>query len=182
MAKQCPPGVICIENATMLMVGCILIGIIYLANSYHSKILIHNMAHNSVAHNSVAHNSVAHNSTHNMAQPRHQTQKGLPINVPTQPIDSSYRQIGILSRNNDQDVIMGLFGMQMNRGRDLWQYYTTTEHGIRLPISVNGKSGSVEYGCDPIENGDMIYVEGYNDAFRATIYDDNNRMRYIPLV
>ena len=172
MAKQCPPGVICIENATMLMVGCILIGIIYLANSYHSKILIHNMAHN----------SVAHNSTHNMAQQLNQTQKGLAINVPTQPIDSSYRQIGILSRNNDQDVIMGLFGMQMNRGRDLWQYYTTTEHGIRLPISVNGKSGSVEYGCDPIENGDMIYVEGYNDAFRATIYDDNNRMRYIPMV
>lgn len=167
MVKQCPPGVICIENATMLMIGCILIGIIYLASTYHSKILIQTL------HNNIP--KVVVSSTP-------QQQKGMPINIPTQSFDSSYRQIGILSRNNDQDVIMGLFGMQMNRGRDLWQYYTTTEHGIRLPISVNGKSGTNEYGCDPIQNGDMIYVEGYNDAFRATIYDDNNRMRYIPMI
>lgn len=181
MVKQCPPGVICIENATMLMVGFILIGIIYLAHSYHSKILIHNIIHHSEAQHQAQHSMAQHSVAQHRAQ--HQAhQKGLPINVPTQPIDSSYRQIGILSRNNDQDVIMGLFGMQMNRGRDLWQYYTATEHGIRLPINVNGKSGSVEYGCDPIGNGDMIYVEGYNDAFRATIYDDNNRMRYIPMV
>ena len=157
MVKQCPPGVICIENATMLMIGCILIGIIYLANTYHSKVLVQTLHHET-------------------------PQIVMPINIPTQSIDSTYRQVGILSRNNEQDVIMGLFGMQMNRGRDLWQYYTTTEHGIRLPISVNGKSGSNEYGCEPIENGDMIYVEGYNDAFRATIYDNNNRMQYIPMI
>jgi len=168
MAKQCPPGVICIENATMLMIGCILIGIIYLANSYHSKILIQTMRNNI--------------PNVNQQHQQQQQQHGVAINTPTQSYDTSYRQVGILSRNNEQDVIMGLFGLQMNRGRDLWQYYTTTEHGIRLPISINGKSGSTEYGCDPVENGDMIYVEGYNDAFRATIYDDNNRMRYIPMI
>lgn len=175
MAKQCPPGVICIENATLLMFGCILIGIIYLAKYYHSKILFQTMQ----GHDMRAHDMRAHNmQTHDM----HSPPKGIPINIPTQSYDSSYHQIGILSRNNEQDVIMGLFGRQMNRGRDLWQYYTNNEHGIRLPISVNGKSGSSEYGCDPIGSGDMIYVEGYNDAFRATIYDDNNRMRYIPMV
>ena len=156
MGKKCPPGVICIENVTMLLAGCILFGIIYLVKSYPY--------------------------THTQQILPIPTQKGVAINVPTQPFDTSYRQIGILSRNSEQDVIMGLFGMQMNRGRELWQYYTKNEHGIRLPVSVNGKSGSNEYGCDHIENGDMIYVEGYNDAFKATIYDDNNQMRYIPSI
>ena len=175
MGKQCPPGVICIENATMLMIGCILLGIIYLAKTYHGKVLVRHIPSYVSSHTSS--HTASHTASHDM-----DTMRGLPINVPTQPYDSSYRQIGILSRNNEQDVIMGLFGMHVNRGRELWRYYTSTENGIRLPISINGKSGSNEYGCAPIENGDMVYVEGYNDAFRATIYDDNNHMRYIPMV
>ena len=50
---------------------------------------------------------------------------------------------------------------------------------VRLPINVNGKSGSDEYGVDELSNGDTIYVQGYNDIFKVTIYE-NNRFTYIP--
>jgi hypothetical protein len=49
----------------------------------------------------------------------------------------------------------------------------------KLPISVNGKSCTSENGCDEVMNGDVVYVEGYSETFRATIYE-NNLFRYIP--
>ena len=52
---------------------------------------------------------------------------------------------------------------------------------IKLPISQNGKSCTNEYGCDSLCNGDTVYIEGYNDAFKATIYE-NNAPRYIPYI
>ena len=50
---------------------------------------------------------------------------------------------------------------------------------IKLPVTVKGRSGTDEYGCDNVYNGDTVYVEGYNDAFKVTAYD-NNVMRYLP--
>ena len=46
-------------------------------------------------------------------------------------------------------------------------------NSIKLPISNNGKSCTSEYGCDNLYNGDNVYVEGYNDAFKVTMYDNN---------
>ena len=108
--------------------------------------------------------------------------KYMPVNQRTQPTgDTSYSQIGILSRKSgDPEVIMPLYGMNVHTGRDKWQYYTVTEHNVRLPISLGGKSCTSEYGCDSVNNGDVVYVEGYNDAFTVTIYDDVGKMRYIP--
>jgi hypothetical protein len=49
----------------------------------------------------------------------------------------------------------------------------------RLPISLNGKSCSGEYGCNDLYNGDNVYVEGYKDTFTVTLYE-NGTFRYIP--
>jgi hypothetical protein len=67
-------------------------------------------------------------------------------------------------------------------GRSKMQYYTISNTGnmnTKLPISVNGKSCTGEYGCDEISNGDVVYVEGYKDTFQATIYE-NGLFSYIP--
>ena len=50
---------------------------------------------------------------------------------------------------------------------------------IKLPISFKGKSATNEYGIDNLYNNDNVYVEGYNDTFKVTMYD-NQVMRYIP--
>ena len=73
-------------------------------------------------------------------------------------------------------------GRRNMAGRDKWQYYTISNTGnlnTKLPISVNGKSCTSEYGCDIINNGDTVYVEGYKDTFRATVYETST-FQYIP--
>ena len=50
---------------------------------------------------------------------------------------------------------------------------------IKLPISFKNKSCRSQQGCDNVYDGDTVYVEGFNDVFRVTIYD-NNVMDYIP--
>ena len=102
-------------------------------------------------------------------------------------VEVSYRQIGILTPivktaivDTQTNQILPLMGRPLFTNRDKWQFYTMTKNNIKLPITNKGKSGSNEYGCDNIYNGDTIYVEGYSQGFRATVYE-NDTMRYIPV-
>ena len=111
----------------------------------------------------------------------------IPINIQTRGTDSNYQQIGILTQNKNNGVdnlILPLMGRRSHTGRDKWQFYTTSNTGhlsSKLPISINGKSCTSEYGCDDIYNGDNVYVEGYNDIFNVTKYE-NDTLRYIPSI
>lgn len=117
---------------------------------------------------------------------------GIPVNIRTSTANTPYRQIGILTKtvrnvsgaNGTDPLILPLFGRSLLNGRDKWQYYTVANSGgvafnAKLPISVNGRSCTSEYGCDSVSNGDTVYVEGYDDTFRATIYE-NATLNYIP--
>ena len=74
-----------------------------------------------------------------------------------------------------------LLGRPVFTNRDKWQYYTMSDqnNSVKLPVSQNGKSCTNEYGCNRLYDGDTVYVEGFNDIFRVTVYD-NNVMEYIP--
>ena len=54
-------------------------------------------------------------------------------------------------------------------------------NAIKLPVSKNGKSCTSEYGCNDLFNGDVVYVEGYNDSFKVTMYE-NQKLSYIPYI
>jgi hypothetical protein len=108
------------------------------------------------------------------------------VSVATQPFDPQYRQMGILTRNQTvgNTEILPLMGRRNVSSRDKWQYYTVTGGGngnmqTKLPVSVNGKSCTGEYGCDQIYNNDTVYVEGYKDIFTATVYESSG-FSYIP--
>ena len=105
----------------------------------------------------------------------------IPINVPTQSCNSDYRQIGILTRINGQETILPLLGRPLFSNRDKWNFYTMNDKNgmIKLPIRFKNKSCTSSQGCDNLYNGDTVFVEGYSDTFRVTIYD-NNSMEYIP--
>ena len=111
----------------------------------------------------------------------------IPINVSTNigSVDTSYRQVGILTPLNgtSSNKILPLMGRPLFVNRDKWQYYTMSDqnNSIKLPISRNGRSCTNEYGCDKLYGGDTIYVEGYNQAFKITIYD-NDTIKYIPFI
>lgn len=100
--------------------------------------------------------------------------------IATQSTNLEYKQIGILTRGDKE--ILPLMGRRKT-SRYKWQYYTIIGGGngnlqTKLPVSVNGKSCTGEYGCDEIYNNDTVYVEGYKDIFVATIYE-NNSFEYV---
>jgi hypothetical protein len=112
----------------------------------------------------------------------------VPINVSTNPgaVDTNYRQMGILTplhNNSKKDKILPLMGRPLLVNRDKWQYYTMSDqnNSVKLPIIHKGRSCTNEYGCDQLYNGDRVYVEGYNQAFKITIYD-NDVIKYIPFL
>lgn len=111
----------------------------------------------------------------------------VPINIETRGTNSDYQQVGILTQNKSgstDNLILPLMGRRALTGRDKWQYYSMSNTGhlnSKLPISVNGKSCTGEYGCEDINNGDMVYVEGYNDLFKVTKYE-NDTLRYLPSI
>ena len=109
--------------------------------------------------------------------------RGIPINIKTQGYNTSYRQVGILTRNGNSETILPLMGRPLMANRDKWQFYTINDkfNGIKLPVVSNGKSCTNEYGCNDLMNGDNVYVEGYNDSFKVTIYD-TNIPEYIPFL
>ena len=121
--------------------------------------------------------------TRNRMPAQRGTRLGVPINVRTQGVESDYRQIGILTRITGEETILPLMGRPLIYGRDTWNFYTMSDKNnmVKLPITFKNKNCSGEYGCDNISNGDTVYVEGYNDAFKVTMYE-NNTMRYIPYI
>ena len=200
MPKRCPPGVICVENVTILFVLIIVGGVfLYLKmNTFNynqnNKIIVKENGNTSGIYPRASYsfsnleNDVLMNPYNaplkddrvnpvNNLDPR-----GVPINIPTQSVNASYRQVGILTRlNGDGENILPLMGKPLFTNRDKWNYYTMTDKNnmIKLPITHKGRSCTNEYGCDSMYNGDTVYVEGYNDTFKVTIYD-NQVMQYIP--
>lgn len=165
MAKKCPPGVICFENATLffllIITGFILYQFVYLPHKNQQQ-MIPNIS--VTRHDNIVHHNVP-----------------VPVTVNTQRMEHSYRQVGILTRLNHKEVILPLQGRMVNTSRVKWQYYTMNDSNnqVRLPISVNGRSGNDEYGVDELVSGDTVYVQGYDDVFKVTIYE-NNRYMYNP--
>ena len=109
----------------------------------------------------------------------------VPINVSTNvgAVDTNYRQVGMMTPLNGGSKILPLMGRPLFVNRDKWQYYTMSDqnNSIKLPINRNGRSCTNEYGCDKLYNGDTVYVEGYNEAFKITVYD-NDTIRYLPFL
>ena len=120
----------------------------------------------------------------------------IPINIQTQNpchnvggggggCGSNYAQMGILvkERGEDNPLILPIFGKKTYNHKDKYQYYAISNTGTlntKLPVKYKGKNCSCENGCDEIYNGDKVYVEGYGDVFKATIYK-NETFAYIPI-
>ena len=200
MAKKCPPGVICIENITIIF----LISIVCLAgfvwykfgvktnereqnqyiNIQNPTIPKFNSVFSTRASNILMNPFAAPLKNGNYFPRDSGDPRGVPININTRGFDTNYRQVGILTRNvqvQGNEVMLAVMGRPLHTNRSKWQYYTMNDktNAIKLPMSHNGRSCTNEYGCDELMSGDTVYVEGYNDAFKATIYE-SNLFQYIP--
>lgn len=210
--NKCPPGVICIGNVTVMSIFLVLLAFCVFMmilshnqngnqnGNYTSQGVGHHFSLPSVSSipflSSVSSRQDVLLDPHtaplrddsvymkNSTDPRGQPPiRGIPVNVPTQSVDTEYRQVGILTRKNGPEMILPLMGRPLFTNRDKWQFYTMSDRNpnLKLPMSNGGKSCTGEYGCDNLGNGDSVFVEGYNDAFTVTSYE-NNALRYIPVI
>ncbi len=112
---------------------------------------------------------------------------GMPINIQTQHCsNAAYRQVGILTRQglppeSQNETILPLFGRPLIVRRDKWNFYSVNDKNnmIKLPVTINGQSGTNEYGCDNVYDKDLVFVKGFNKPFIFTAYDEEY-IRYIP--
>ena len=200
MPKKCVPGVICIENVTLLfiiiiiaIIGFLMYQVYHPVSSKSDNVVI---KQNRIVQDIQMPIMDDAGDTMNdpYAPPLKRNQylqptmggdvRGLPINIKTRATGHDYQQMGILTKQggNNENLILPLMGRRIMTGRDRWQYYTMSNTGFvntKLPMSVNGRSCSGEYGCEIMNKGDIVYVEGYNDTFNATIYE-NSTLNYIP--
>lgn len=199
MPKKCPPGVICIENMSLLLILLLLFIIFYLfykLNSTPNKVV---KTTTTIQPDFLQTRSGRHDVFNDPYAPplkddgfyfrsdssdlRGYPPIQVPVNIETRGLNTQYSQVGILTSNDHQNLILPLMGRRHMSGRDKWQYYTISNSGslnTKLPVSVNGKSCTSEYGCDPIMQNDAVFVEGYKSTFNATVYE-NNSFQYIPL-
>jgi len=196
MGKRCPPGVICIENITIIF----LITIVLLIFGYYSYVNRNTRTFNKrpeiIVRKEIINRPTRFGAPANVLMnpfapplrdggyfPPGYGERGLPINIRTRGFSDHYRQVGLLTRLSGKETMLPLMGRPLHTNRNKWQFYTMSDkfNSLKLPVSRNGRSCTNEYGCDDLNNGDTVYVEGYNDAFKVTIYD-NNQPRYIPFV
>jgi hypothetical protein len=208
MGKKCLPGVICIENMTLFLLFVIAVILIYIFYNTSSPkptiVVLGNSLGKSRSDNNILMPPENHMYDPDLVQTfpeirygsgpeiRSEIRQGPDIrpkpniNIETRGTNQSYSQIGILTRPgiNAETLILPLMGRRLDSGRNKMQYYTVSNTGnmnTKLPISKDGRSCTGEYGCDEIFNGDTVYVEGYADTFKATIYE-NSRFNYIPSI
>jgi hypothetical protein len=206
--KRCPPGVFCIENVSLtLMILAAVVLLVYFLKPLNSVQHMQHMQHTQhmqhMQHTqhtqpsmfqSRANYGVSNSQGDVLLNPYVPPMRDdratldvrgpvVPINVSTQgTANAEYRQVGILTRISGPETILPLMGRPLFRNRDKWQFYTISEKSnfIKLPVSVKGRSCTNEYGCDNVYNGDTVYVEGYNDAFKVTAYE-NSVLQYLPV-
>ena len=169
MVKNCPPGVLCIDNLSgFILLFIFIVVLVYLKNNNQVKKQVYRDDTYIQTHVVQPH----------VVQPR---VVNVPVNVPTQQVlyNRHYEQIGILTNMNKE--ILPLFGKIASSNRSKWNYYTMNNsyNAVKLPITFKNKSCTGEYGCDELMNGDTVYVEGYNSVFEAKMYEKNT-LNYIP--
>ena len=206
--KKCPPGVICVENITLCLLFIIMFVLGFFIYSNTKQNIIVNDRNNITIHdkkesggssifsrflpswpytNDVLLNPYSAPYSDERYLVPDIPLRAIPINMSTNigSVNTEYRQMGIITPLNgsSKDNILSLMGRPLFTNRDKWQYYTISNqhNNVKLPISFKGRSALTDYGVDKIFDGDTVYVEGYNDAFRVTVYE-NDTIKYLPFV
>jgi len=195
--KKCPPGVICVENITLVFIIITIVIIFYFIYTFTKTNHIYKKETQNIIIKENGYpqswpnfneDALLNPYTPPLRDERYFRMPNLvPINVATNPgaVDTNYRQMGLLTpvHGKSKDNILPLMGRPLFTNRDKWQYYSTSNqhNNVKLPLVKNGKSCTNEYGCDQLFSGDVVYVEGANEKYKVTMYE-NSTMRYLPFI
>ena len=191
MGRVCIPGIFCIEHVTILLLFILVMIVTYLyhgqtkRSSSYTANTTWDAAYQKPSTQVVFMTTppvvspptdviTVSSSDRSIYTPPLKMDLGMSMMVPreTRPAMSPFSQVGILTRTTG-DQILPLMGRRL--GRDKFNYYSMSTNGAintKLPLRVKGRSGTNEYGCDELFCGDDVYVTGYNDKFRVTMYEN----------
>jgi hypothetical protein len=200
--KKCPPGVICVENIslTFIIICILLLGYLIYMNTKQNNTIINNRPSEKIIikdndrenlfglipswpYTNLPSDPLLNPYSPPLRDERYFVRGAIPINISTNigAVDTNYRQLGILNSTSSQGKVLPLMGRPLFTNRDKFQYYTMSDqhNSVKLPVSRNGRSCTNEYGCDRLYNGDTVYIEGINEAYKVTMYD-NDTIKYLP--
>ena len=169
--RRCPPGVICIENITLIgFLSSVIISLFVLTLSRKpSQITTTITATDQRKEADVLLNPYTpplKDEGYGIRNFRYNEQTNIGA-IPNAP----FRQVGYLS--NESNVPIALMGKPLYTNRDKWQYYSMSDqyNSIKLPLLVKGKTAMNEYGCNKLDSGDDVGVDGMKDKYKVTLYE-----------
>ena len=201
MGNKCPPHTLCINKTfiTAITISTIVVSLLYhyfaRSKMYTSKTDMHTNEVNPTQLHVPVQDKINYNvftythpsdTFHSVYKPPIQENpyvedisSRLNVNIPTSFRPPEYRQVGILTRidpkdqERERETILALFGRPTHKSGSKWQYYTMTDKSqhIKLPIVSKNKTCTTSYGCDELFTDDTVFVQGYNDPFKITMYD-----------
>ena len=88
--------------------------------------------------------------------------------------DYNYQQVGLLDKMGS---LLPLFGRPSPNSSSRWEYYTMKD-GLKLPVSMGGKTCNSDTGCGELlsGNGDSVDVLGLG-SMKSFVYDTNQLRR-----
>ena len=210
--KKCPPGVICVENMTMVFIAIIIMIFIYfiyssinrnvIINKPSEKIVIKeeksndfgswffpNYPYNNVPKDVLLnpYSPPLRDERYFLPQFNFIPQGSYPINVSTNigAVETSYRQVGILTPLNSstKDSILPLMGRILFNRRDLWNYYTISNQHNNVKLPISVKGKSALN-----DNGvDKLYNGDtvYTEGINQPFrvtIYDNDTIKYLPSI
>lgn len=88
--------------------------------------------------------------------------------------DYNYQQVGLLDKMGS---LLPLFGRPSPNSSSRWEYYTMKD-GLKLPVSMGGKTCNSDTGCGELlsGNGDSVDVLGLG-SMKSFVYDTKQLRR-----
>jgi hypothetical protein len=153
----------------------VLLGFFLYSNSMNNK-LLHNT--NIIIHQKKDISKLQEPSRHSSSQRQLQDNK---INTPTRGEPPEYQQLGILTDISNPENIKPLYGRQTYYGSNKWNYYSSLDSHLstKIPITIDHKKCTDEYGCQEINENDIIQIGKSTTNYSVTLYSMNT-YRYIP--
>jgi len=184
---SCPPGVFCMSEGILLVLGVALLFffiVIYLMKSpaTHPTIIMPSQAPAQVISQGDSRYDRAPQPLRDAwSTPEFPPRGGLtslPINIPTQGLPDSFQSIGIIQAGSQ---VLPLYGRRTAGSRDRWNYYTRTDtyNPVPVPVRFQKRDCMGDVGCQEIMSGESVRIDALGTEGKTQVYQLDGP-KYIP--
>jgi hypothetical protein len=188
LTGRCPPGVICITPATILICLLLLCVIILVAIYFQQPSIV--MGKGQIVETggmvapSIAVQVAASQGDDRFSRApkpeRHWVARteiptpeeiyGKLPRIPTRGIPETYQSMGVITMEDGQ--VLPLYGRRTASRSDRFQYYTRTDtfNPVQLPVRHKRRDCQEDVGCEELFNGESISVSATGQRGTVTIY------------